>query len=95
MKITLTTTPTIHVRDGTSWQRRIRYIFCFNFWKAQVLFVEPLIPLFRISGDILSGFLRHVTRTLRFTSGVTPADLLAASMAADPFSSMYLRAGIG
>ena len=26
VKITLTTTPTMHVRDGTSWQRRIRYI---------------------------------------------------------------------
>ena len=28
---------------------------------------------------------------LRFTSGATPADLLAASMAAEPFSYPYLR----
>ena len=28
-------------------------------------------------------------------SGVTPANLLAASMAAEPFSSSYLREGIG
>ena len=32
---------------------------------------------------------------LRFTSGVTPADLLAASMAAELFSSTYLRTSIG
>ena len=37
----------------------------------------------------------HVTRSLRFASGASPANLLAASMAAEPFSSMYLRAGIG
>ena len=29
------------------------------------------------------------------TSGVTPADLLAASMAAESISSMYLQTGIG
>ena len=28
---------------------------------------------------------------LRFTSGVTPADLLAACMAAEPFQSMYMQ----
>ena len=28
---------------------------------------------------------------LRFTSGVTPADLLAAGMAVEPFRSTYLR----
>ena len=32
---------------------------------------------------------------MKFTSGVTPADLLVASMAAEPFSSMYLWTGIG
>ena len=32
---------------------------------------------------------------LRFTSGVTPADLLMARIAAKPFSSTYLRAVIG
>ena len=36
----------------------------------------------------------HVTHSLRFTSGMTPADLLTASMAAMLFSSMYLQAGI-
>ena len=36
-----------------------------------------------------------VTRSLKFTSGVTPADLLAASMTANPISSTYLQAGIG
>ena len=47
VKITLTTTPTMHVRDGTSWQRRIKYIwFLFKFWRAYILFVGPLIPCF-------------------------------------------------
>ena len=32
---------------------------------------------------------------LRFTSGVTPADLLVASMAAKLVSSTYLQPGIG
>ena len=36
-----------------------------------------------------------VTHSLSFTSGVIPADLLAPSMAAKPFSSTYLWAGIG
>ena len=35
------------------------------------------------------------TCSLRFTSVVTPADLLAAGMATEPFSTTYLRAGIG
>ena len=37
----------------------------------------------------------HVTRSLRFTSGATPANLLVASMAAEPFFSTYLQAGFG
>ena len=36
----------------------------------------------------------HGIHSLIFTSGVTPADLLATSMAAEPFSSTYLQ-GIG
>ena len=71
-------------------------------------FVEPLIPWFWTSGDVSSGFQKrqwaalfglsrgvHVTCSLRFTSGVTIADLLMASMAVRPLSSTYLRAGIG
>ena len=41
------------------------------------------------------GGIVHVTCSLRFTSGVTPADLLVASMAVEGLSSMYLQAGIG
>ena len=37
----------------------------------------------------------YVTHSLRLTSGATPADLLAASMAAELISSTYLRTGIG
>ena len=37
----------------------------------------------------------HVHRSLRFPSGATPADLLVASIAAEPISPTYLRPGIG
>ena len=69
--------------------------------------VGPLIPLFQTSGDVSLSFKSkwaalftvgrgvYVTQSPRFTSGATPADLLAASMATEPFSSVYLRAGIG
>ena len=66
----------------------------------------PLIPLFWTSGDIYPGFqsqcrspclcaiLPRYNRILRFTSSVTPADLLVASMAAEPFQSTYLWTSI-
>ena len=62
-----------------------------------VHFVEPLIPLFWISGEVFPGFqsqggfpcLRASSpvhsRFLRFTSGATPADLLSTSIVAKPF----------
>ena len=37
----------------------------------------------------------RVRRSLRFTSGVTPADLLVASMATELISSTYLQPDIG
>ena len=37
----------------------------------------------------------HDVSSLRFISGVTPADLLTAGMAAKVFSSIYLQRGIG
>ena len=62
-------------------------------------FRRPLIPLFWTSGDIcprsqsqggsLAYFLTCVI--LRFTSGVTLADFIEVSMAAEPFGSMYLQ----
>ena len=67
----------------------------FIFWRTSVLFVGPLIPLFWTS-DICPEFQSHggsphlhslspaYNGILRFPSGVTPADLLSASMAAEP-----------
>ena len=61
------------------------------------------MPLFWTSGNICHGFQSQGLSTclhassptcngfLRFTSGVTPADLLVASMAAKPFQSTYLH----
>ena len=61
-----------------------------------MLFVGLLIPLFWTSGDVCLGFkiqggfprlcVLSLMRNgfLRFTSGVTPADLLATSMVAEP-----------
>ena len=71
-------------------------------------FVWPLTPLIWASGDVSSGLSKPdwadlfmlgggicVTHSLRFTSDVTPTDLLAASMAAQLFYSTYLCPGIG
>ena len=64
-------------------------------------FVGSLIPLFWTSGDVWLGFQNqsryphlHVSfpahdRFLRFTSGATPSNLLASSIAADPFLISY------
>ena len=65
----------------------------------------PLIPLFWTSGDVSSGFqsqsgqpYSHLAEAyvrrmhpLRFTSGVTPDDLLVASMAADRFPTCMFQ----
>ena len=49
-----------------------------------------------IVGSLICAWWRHMCYTsLRFTSGVTPTDLLAASMASKLISSTYLWAGIG
>ena len=57
----------------------------------------PLVPLFCTSGDVCPGFQSqggipclHAPSPaceifFRFSSGTTPTDLLAASMAAEPF----------
>ena len=62
-------------------------------WQIKVLFLGPLVPLFWTSGDVSYGFQSQsgqsysylagvcVTHYPRFTSGVTSADLSAASMA--------------
>ena len=82
-------------------QRTLTQFLFLNFWRTWVLFVGSLIPLFWTSGDVSSGFqsqsgfylihtwrrhMSNVTHSLRFTSGATPADLLAASMAAEPIT---------
>ena len=48
-------------------------------------FAEPLIPLLRTSGDVFPACNRFV----RFTSGLTPTDLLVASVVAEHSHSMY------
>ena len=51
---------------------------------------------FRVGNRILhlvQVYVLHVS--LSFTSGTTPVNILVASMAAEPFSSIYLPAGIG
>ena len=61
--------------------------------------MEPLIPLFWTSGDVCPGFQSQggplacflTCGILRFTSGVTPADCIEVSMAAEPFRSRYLQ----
>ena len=83
--------------------------FFFLNWRTQVLFVGPLITLFwtalvmsalgfKAREDSLTCMLCLSTVCngfLRFTSGVTLADLLVASMAAEPFHPFYLCTSIG
>ena len=61
----------------------------FPFWRTQVLFMGPLIPLFWLSGDICPWFQSQggslfacfvAGVILRFTSGATPADCKDFSM---------------
>ena len=79
-----------------NWDFMPDYFFKF-FWKTSVLSVASLITLFWTSGDIGPGFQSQggsprlhasfpaCNRILRLTFGITPADLLAASMATEPF----------
>ena len=58
--------------------------------------VKYPLGLKAILGSLIHTWLRQTCYTiLRFTSGVTAADRLVASMAAAPISSTYLRTGIG
>ena len=82
-------------------------VFSFNFGRTSVLFVGLLMPLFWNSGNVYPGLqiqgrsphlyvsLPVHNEILSFTSGVTPTDLLTASMTAKPFSFMYLQISIG
>ena len=60
-------------------------------YKYRTEYTGPLIPLFWTSGDICPGLKVRVdpflvwNGFLSFISGVTPADLLMASMAVEPF----------
>ena len=57
------------------------------FWTTQVLFCG--------AADTPVGIGVSVICSLRFTSGVTPANLLVTCMGTESFSSTYLQAGIG
>ena len=82
-------------------------MFFVSFWRALVLCMGTLIPLFWTSDDVRPRFqsqggspplpasLPVCNRILRFTSGATPADLLMVRMAAEPFRSTYLLTSIG
>ena len=74
----------------------VQLFFKKKFGRHQSFFMGPLIPLFWTSGDVcpwfqsqgdplLACFIALCNGFLRFSYGVTPADLLAASMAAEPF----------
>ena len=60
-----------------------------HFWTPGDVSKPEWVAIVMLGGGI------HVTGSLRFTSGVTPADLLAASMATEPFSFTYQQADIG
>ena len=64
-------------------------------------FLGPLTHLFSTFGDVCPGFQSQDASspvhngTLRFTYGVTPADLFAVNMVAEPFSSTFLQTSSG
>ena len=60
-----------------------------DIWWCLLWVLKPVWAAFVVGRGVC------VTCCLRFTSGVKPAELLVASMAAEPFSSTYLWAGIG
>ena len=62
---------------GHNSSHAVRDILFYKFLVDTCPFVGSLIPLFWTSCDV--------------SSGATPADLLVASMAAEPFSSSYFR----
>ena len=79
---------------------KLFFFFFLNFWRTHVRFVGPLIPCFGLLVTSALGFKARVDSLacflacapfLRFTSGATPADLLTASMAAEPLWPMYLQ----
>ena len=58
--------------------------------------VKSALGLKAIVGSLIHTWQRQTCYTiLRFTSGVTAADRLVASISVAPISSTYLRAGIG
>ena len=73
------------------------FFFFVNFGGYQFFFVGPLIPLFglmvtsvlsfkaSVGSSHLHSLLPACNGILRFTSGVTPADLLVARMATELF----------
>ena len=86
------------------WCFVIVWVFFKKIWRTQVIFYgstdTPVLWHLCISKSewaalfVLVGG-RCVTCSLIFMSGVKPADLLVASMAAEPITSTYLQAGIG
>ena len=57
--------------------------------------MEDISPFSRVTVTCVLDLWWCLQTSLRFSSGATPASLLAASMAAKLIASMYLRAGIG
>ena len=55
--------------------------------KAWMLLLVAITFQYQLGSLIPTAGGMHVTHSLRFSSGATPADLLAASMAAEPISS--------
>ena len=93
-----------------SWAHTVFFVFFNKFLLDTCPFVGPLIPLFWTSGDVSSGFQsqsgfclihtwqRHtsnVTRSLRFTSGVTHLPVYDASIAASRLPHMRVSVEVG
>ena len=72
-------------------------------WRTQVLYVGPLVPPFWTYGDVCTGFQitsgsNHLRALLPahdglhgFICSITPAGLVVVSMAADPFTHIFIQ----
>ena len=71
------------------------------FWRTEVLFLGPLMPLFWTPGYVCPGFQSQgrsfacffACVILRFTSSAAPTDCIEVSMAAEPFL-IYILADV-
>ena len=89
----------INFKNKVWKQNKTFYMFFTDTFTCPIL--EPMVPLFWISGDVSSRFQSLIcfcegtgkVHSMRSTSGATPADHLTTSIAASHFPTCISRGG--